>query len=69
MLQACTPLLYTSCGYWDWLRAFWLRGCVQMRSDWTGMADCARDLMSCGTEDGGCREVIAKLITESNQRF
>ena len=40
-----------------------------MRSDWQGMADCARDLMACDTEKGGCREVIGKLIIESNARY
>jgi len=32
--QACTPLLYSSCGYLDWLRAFQLTQCVKKPKRW-----------------------------------
>ena len=67
--QACTPLLYTSCGYWDWLRTHGLRACVQNKTKYQEMAKCLRDVMDCDTEKGGCFKVIGELREESHRRF
>ena len=59
--QACTPLLYTSCGYWDWLKTIGLKFCVQYKSKYQEMVECVRDVMDCDTEKGGCFKVIHDL--------
>ena len=60
--QACTPLLYTSCGYWDLLKTVGLKYCKDTRSSkYQDMDKCVQDVMDCDTEKGGCFKVIHDL--------
>ena len=50
--MSCTPLLYSSCGYSDWLKAFNLRQCIQ-NSSLRATKDCLKKVYQIGA-DSNC---------------